>query len=69
MLRLAKILIHLGIFAAGVASLAHTYLWDWNLFRGLLLPMANAAFFFYLIGFLLTGAYRIFLPDRESKAH
>lgn len=66
MIRLFKILIHIGIFAAGIACLAYADFFSWEILRGLLLPMAGIGFFIYLIAFLLSGGYRVLLPSASK---
>jgi di/tricarboxylate transporter len=60
MLRFIRIVIHLSIMAAGVAAVAFTDFWNWDLFHNLVLPIVSAGFFFYLVLFLATGEYRVF---------
>ncbi len=63
--RFFRIILHLSIIAIGLYATAFSDPWDWELFRGLLLPMVAAGFFLYLLVFLLTGEYRVF---RSPKA-
>jgi hypothetical protein len=60
MARFIRIVIHLGIMAAGVGAVAFTDFWNWDLLHNLVLPVVSAGFFFYLVLFLATGAYRVF---------
>ncbi len=60
MARFFRILIHLGIMAAGIAAVGFTNFWDWELLRSLVLPIVSTGFFLYLALFLATGEYRIF---------
>jgi hypothetical protein len=62
MVRLLKALVHLGIIAAGIAAVASIDFFTPDLLRGFFMPLAGIAFFVYLIAFLATEAYRLFLP-------
>lgn len=62
MVRFFRIMIHLSVFAAGIAALANTDFFSWDLPQGLLLPMVGTAFLVYLIVFMLTKSYRDFVP-------
>ncbi len=63
--RFLRIILHIIIIVAGLSAAAFSDFWDWELFRGLLLPMVAAGFFLYLVVFLLTGEYRIFQTPAE----
>lgn len=64
--RFFRIIIHLAVFAIGLGAAGFTDFWDWEPFRGLLLPIVAAGFFFYMVLFLLTGEYRIFQPSDQG---
>lgn len=66
MARFFRILIHLSVFAVGIASLANTDFFSWDVPQGLLMPMVGAAFLAYLIFFMLTKGYRDFLPGTSK---
>ncbi len=59
--RFFRIIVHLFVFVIGLAVVGFTDFWDWELFRGLFLPIAATGFFLYLTLFLATGEYRVFL--------
>ena len=65
--RFFRIILHIIVIAVGLGAAAFSDFWDWELLRGLLLPMVAAGFFLYLVVFLLSGAYRVFQSpaDRE----
>jgi hypothetical protein len=60
MARFIRIVIHLSIMAAGGVAVALTDFRNWDLFHNLVLPIVGTGFFFYLVLFLATGAYRVF---------
>jgi hypothetical protein len=64
MVRLLKALVHLSVFAAGIAVLLQIDFTTPDLPQGLFMPLAGIAFFVYLIAFLATGSYRVFRPRR-----
>lgn len=61
--RLVRIILHIFAFAIGIPAVVYTNFWDWELFRGMVLPLVATGFFLYLILFLLLGGYRDFLPS------
>ncbi len=61
--RLAKIIVHIIIFAIGLPAVAFSDFWDWNLLRGMVLPIVATGFLFYLVLFLLSGGYKVFGPS------
>ena len=61
--RLAKIVVHIIVFAIGLPAVAFSDFWDWNLLRGMVLPIVATGFLFYLVLFLLLGAYKVFGPS------
>jgi hypothetical protein len=61
--RFLKIMIHLSIFAIGIPALGFSNFWDWELFRGMVLPAIATGFLAYLVLFILTGGYRVFQPS------
>ena len=61
--RLAKIVVHIIVFAIGLPAVAFSDFWDWNLLRGMVLPLVATGFLFYLVLFLLLGAYKVFGPS------
>jgi hypothetical protein len=64
--RFFRILIHIAIMAVGLAAAGFTDFWDWELFRGLVLPIVAAGFFLYVVLFLLTGEYRVFKSSGQE---
>jgi hypothetical protein len=58
--RFLKIVIHVLIFAIGIPALGFSNFWDWELFRGMVLPAIATGFLAYLVLFILTGGYRVF---------
>ena len=58
--RFFRIVIHIFVFAIGLAAVGLTDFWDWELLRGLVMPIVATGFLFYLVLFLATGAYRDF---------
>ncbi|MBL0715715.1 MAG: hypothetical protein JJV98_18675 [Desulfosarcina sp.] len=67
MARFFRIIIHLAVFGLGLSAAVFSNLWDWTLFRGLLLPMTAAGFFLYLVLFLATGEYRVFQSSTDRE--
>lgn len=70
--RFVRIILHVILFAIGIASLANSNFWNWGLLRGMLLPIVATGFLIYLILFILIGGYRDFYrassrpaPDRH----
>jgi len=61
--RLAKIVVHIIVFAIGLPAVTFSDFWDWNLLRGMVLPLVATGFLFYLVLFLLLGAYKVFGPS------
>lgn len=61
--RIFRIIVHIFVFMIGLAAAGFTNFWDWELLRGLFMPIMAAGFFFYLILFLATGEYKIFQPS------
>jgi hypothetical protein len=64
--RLAKILLHLVVFAIGIPALAYSNFWDWELLRGMVLPIVATGFLFYLVLFFLLGGYKVFRPSHHE---
>jgi hypothetical protein len=64
--RFFRIIIHIIVFVIGLGAAGFTNFWDWEPFRGLLLPIVASGFFFYLLLFLLTAEYRIFQPSDQQ---
>ena len=58
--RFFKIILHCMVFAVGLPAIAFTNFWDWEHFRGLVLPGIATGFFIYLILFIALGGYRVF---------
>ena len=58
--RFFKILIHLVIFAVGIPAAVFSNFWDWELLRGMVLPVVATGFWIYLVLFILLGGYRAF---------
>lgn len=58
--RFFKIILHLGVFAAGISAVGFSNFWDWELLRGMVLPIVATGFLVYLILFILLGGYRVF---------
>ena len=58
--RFFKILLHLAVFAVGIPAVGFTNFWDWELLRGMVLPVVATGFLVYLILFILLGGYRAF---------
>ena len=58
--RLLKILLHCLVFAVGLPAVGFSNFWDWELLRGMILPAVAAAFWVYLILFILLEGYRAF---------
>lgn len=65
--RFFRIIIHLVVFTTGLTAAGFTNFWDWELLRGLLLPIVAAGFFFYMVLFMATGAYRVFQPSNRGE--
>ncbi len=65
--RFFRIILHIIVVAVGLGAAAFSDFWDWELFRGLLLPMVATGFFLYLLVFLLTGEYRVFQSPDDRK--
>ena len=61
--RLVKMVVHIIVFAVGLPALAFSDFWDWNLLRGMVLPIVATGFLFYLVLFLLLGGYKVFGPS------
>ena len=60
MARFLRIVVHTFVILSGIAAVSYSNFWDWNLLRGLFMPIVSAGFFLYLVLFLATGAYRVF---------
>ena len=60
--RLNQIVLHVIVFAIGIPAVAFSNFWDWELLRGMVLPIIATGFFLYLLLFVLLGGYRVFLP-------
>ena len=58
--RFLKILLHCLVFAVGLPAVGFSNFWDWELLRGMILPAVAAAFWVYLIMFILLEGYRAF---------
>lgn len=58
--RFFKILLHLVVFAVGIPAVGFSNFWDWELLRGMVLPVVATGFWVYLILFILLGGYRAF---------
>lgn len=67
MARFFRMIVHIFVFAIGIGAVGLTNFWDWELLRGLLLPVVAGGFFFYLVLFVATGAYKVFLPSGPGK--
>ena len=65
--RFVRIILHTIVIVVGLSAAAFSDFWDWELFRGLALPMVAAGFFLYLVVFLLTGAYRVFQSPADGE--
>ena len=65
--RFSKIVLHIGVFAIGIPAVAFSDFWDWNLLRGMVLPIVATGFLFYLVLFLLLRGYRVFLPSSSAS--
>lgn len=65
--RFVKILLHITVFAIGIPAVAYSNFWDWELLRGMVLPIVATGFLFYLVLFLLLGGYRVFLPSSGTS--
>ena len=63
--RFFKIVLHCMVFAVGLPAVALTNFWDWELFRGLVLPAVATGFFIYLVLFILLGGYRVFQSSSQ----
>lgn len=61
--RFAKILVHIVVFAVGLPAVAYTHFWDWELLRGMVLPIVATGFLFYLVLFIVLRGYRVFWPS------
>jgi hypothetical protein len=60
MRRFLKIVMHCVIFGVGLPAVGFSNFWDWELLRGLVLPIVATVFFIYLLFFILLGGYRVF---------
>jgi hypothetical protein len=60
--RFFRIFIHIFIFAVGIGCVGFTDFWNWEHLRGLVMPILSTGFFFYLVLFMATGEYKVFLP-------
>jgi len=58
--RFFKILLHMVFFAVGIPAVGFSNFWDWELLRGMVLPVVATGFGIYLILFILLGGYRSF---------
>ena len=67
MARLFRMIVHIFVFAVGLGAVGLTNFWDWELLRGLFLPIVAGGFFFYLVLFVVFGAYRVFLPSKPES--
>ena len=63
--RFFKIILHCMVFAVGLPAIAFTNFWDWELFRGLVLPAIATGFLIYLILFTVFGGYRVFRSNSQ----
>jgi hypothetical protein len=63
MKRFIRMLIHIFVLVFGLAATGLSNFWDWELLRGLFLPIVSAGFFLYLVLFLATGEYKVFKPS------
>ena len=63
MKRFFRMLFHVLVLAVGIGAVGFTNFWDWELLRGLFLPIVGAGFFLYLVLFLATDEYKVFLPS------
>lgn len=66
--RFIRIVLHVIVFAIGITSLAYSNLWDWELLRGMFLPILATGFLIYLILFILLGGYRDFYRASPGQA-
>ncbi len=60
MARFFRIIVHTFVILTGIAAVGFSNFWDWELLRGLFLPIASTGFFLYLVLFVATGEYRVF---------
>ena len=58
--RFFKILLHCLVFAIGLPAVGFSHFWDWELFRGMVLPIVATGFLVYLLLFVALGGYRVF---------
>ena len=58
--RFFKILLHCLVFAIGLPAVGFSHFWDWELLRGMVLPVVATGFLIYLVLFILLGGYRAF---------
>jgi len=61
--RFIKIVLHCMIFAVGLSALVFSNFWDWEILRGIFLPVVATGFLLYLILFILLGGYRAFQSE------
>ena len=61
--RFFKIILHCSIFAFGLPAIGFSDFWDWELFRGLFLPVVATGFLVYLVLFILLDGYKVFQSD------
>ncbi len=58
--RFFKIILHCMVFAIGLPAVGFSHFWDWELLRGMILPVVATGFLIYLVLFILLGGYRAF---------
>ncbi len=60
MARFLRMVVHIVVILTGFAAVGYSNFWDWELLRGLALPIVSTGFFLYLVLFVATGEYRVF---------